>query len=343
MRKTITKFGIAAAALCLAASLFPINAQQVDDDLTARRRVFKPIGPGLRAVRRGSDGKFYVLTSPGSTVSVFDEKGALLKKIPDYSAQSVPPPSPDLRSIQFGEDMDVSANGTVYVADRGADEIKVWDPAGTARAFRVAAPLSIAALPDGEVAVATQNGARLITVYGSTGKVAREMGNPEELSTRADLNRYLSLGRLASDPQGRIYYGYTYLPEPLVRQYDRFGFAAGVDFEFTGLDAMSEARATRREIDRQDKQQDNKRQEPPRFPAILTAFGVDPESGEVWMCLHNTLLHFDKDGNRRSEYQIFTPDGSRLDGTVLLVEEEVLLIGSDPLGVFEFQRPDKKH
>jgi hypothetical protein len=327
MRKTLTKFGIAAAALCLAASLFPINAQQVDDDLTARRRVFKPIGPGLRAVRRGSDGKFYVLTSPGSTVSVFDEKGAFLKKIPDSSAQSVPSPSPDLRSIQFGEDMDVSANGTVYVADRGADEIKVWDQAGTAHAFRVAAPLSLAALPDGEVAVATQNGARLITVFGANG---------------ADLNRYLSLGRLASDTQGRIYYGYTYLPEPLVRQYDRFGFAAGVDFEFTGLDAMSEARATRREIDRQDKQQD-KHQEPPRFPAILTAFGVDPESGEVWMCLHNTLLHFDKDGNRRSEYQIFTPDGSRLDGTVLLVEEEVLLIGSDPLGVFEFQRPDKKH
>jgi len=133
MRKSITKFGIAAAPLCLAASLFPIHAQQIDDDLTAKRRVFKPIGPGLRAVRRGSDGKFYVLTSPGSTVSVFDEKGVLLKKIPDYSPQSASPPPPDLRSIQFGEDMDVSANGTVYVADRGADEIKVWEQSGGAR------------------------------------------------------------------------------------------------------------------------------------------------------------------------------------------------------------------
>jgi hypothetical protein len=333
---------MAAAALCLSGALFAVSAQEIDDDLTARRRVFKPIGPGLRAVRRGADGKFYVLTSPGTSVSVFDEKGALLKKIPDYGPQTVAPALADLRTIQFGEDMDVAANGTVYVADRSADEIKLWDQTGSARAIHVTAPLSIAVLPDGEVAVATQNNARLITVYGANGKVAREMGNPEELSTRADLNRYLSMGRLASDPQGRIYYGYTYLPEPLVRQYDRFGFAAGVDFEFTGLDAMSEARATRREIERQDKQQD-KRQEAPRFPPILTAFGVDPETGEVWMCLHNTLLHFDKDGNRRSEYQIFTPDGSRLDGTILLVEEEVLLIGSDPLGVFEFQRPDKKH
>ena len=123
MRKPITKFRMAAAALCLAGALFAVNAQQVDDDLMARRRVFKPIGPGLRAVRRGPDGKFYVLTSPGSTVSVFDEKGALLKKIPDYT-QNAGPASTDLRAIQFGEDMDVAANGTVYVADRGADEIK---------------------------------------------------------------------------------------------------------------------------------------------------------------------------------------------------------------------------
>src|SRR5260370_17117951 len=103
MRKTITKFGMAAAALCQTGALFAVNAQQVDDDLMARRRVFKPIGPGLRAVRRGPDGKFYVLTSPG-TVSVFDEKGTLLKKIPDYT-QNAGPPSTDLRAIQFREHM----------------------------------------------------------------------------------------------------------------------------------------------------------------------------------------------------------------------------------------------
>ena len=60
------------------------------------------------------------------------------------------------------------------------------------------------------------------------------------------------------------------------------------------------------------------------------------------MCLHNTLLHYDKDGIRRSSYQIYTPDDARLEGTVLLVEENRLLIGSDPLGIFEFPRPDRK-
>jgi hypothetical protein len=330
----MTKFWMAAAGLCLAGALCALSAQ-VDDDLMARRRVFKPIGPGLRAVRRGPDGKFYVLVSPGSSVAVFDAQGTLLKKIPDYPPNAGPA-SPELHGIQFGEDMDVAANGTVYVADRGANAVKIWEQDGNARLIRVTAPVSLAALPDGEVAVATQSAARLINVYGPNGRLARDIADPEELSTRQDLNRYLNMGRLASDPQGRIYYGYTYLPEPLVRQYDRFGYAGG-NFEFTGVDAMSEASAMRREIDRQEKRLD-----PPRFLPILTAFGVDPETGEIWMCLRNTLLHFDKDGNRRSEYRIYAPDGARLEANTLLVEEQVLLIGSDPLGVYEFQRPDKK-
>jgi hypothetical protein len=76
---------------------------------------------------------------------------------------------------------------------------------------------------------------------------------------------------------------------------------------------------------------------------VLTAFGVDPVNGDVWMALHNTLLHFDKDGNRRSEYQIYTKEGVRLEANVILVEENRLLIGSDPLGVYEFLRPDRNH
>jgi hypothetical protein len=61
------------------------------------------------------------------------------------------------------------------------------------------------------------------------------------------------------------------------------------------------------------------------------------------MGLHNTLLHFDNDGIRRSEYQMHTPNGTKLDATAIVVEEERLLIGADPIGVYEFQRPDRKH
>jgi len=121
-----------------------------------------------------------------------------------------------------------------------------------------------------------------------------------------------------------------------VRQYDRFGVAK-LDFQFTSIDAFTEARATRKEIEREEKRSD-----PPRLLPILTAFGVDPVNGDVWIALHNTLLHFDSEGNRRSEYQIYTKDGARLEANVLVVEENRLLIGSDPLGVWEFSRPDRK-
>jgi outer membrane protein assembly factor BamB len=302
----------------------------------ARRRVFSSMGPGLRAVHHASDGKFYVLTSPGTSVAVFDAKGMPLKKVPDYSPNAGPA-SPELRAIQFGEDMDVDANGTVYVADRGADQVKVWEQNGSAHGFRVTSLVSLAALPDGEVAVTTLQQSHLVTVYGSNGKVAREFGDPESFSSRPDLDRYANLGRVVSDPQGHVYYGFTYRPEPLVRQYDRFGYA-GSFFEFVGVDAFPEAQAMRKEIERQET-----RNARPFLRPILTAFGVDPVSGDVWMGLHNTLVHFDKDGNRRSEYQVYTPSGARLEASIILVEEETLLIGSDPLGVYEFARPDRKH
>ncbi len=323
------------AGLCLAGVLCAV-ASQVDDQLTARRRVFKPIGPGLRAVKHGQDGKYYVLASPSVGVAVFDEKekqltviGAPAAAVADKAGRP---------GGAFGEDFDVDAQGNVYVVDRGDNLVSEFAPDGKVlRSIPVRGPVSVAALPEGEVAVSTLRGLHLVTVYGPNGKVVREFGEPEEFSSRPEINQLLSEGRLGTDAQGRLYYGYTFRPEALVRQYDRAGYA-GVDFEFTGLDAFPEAQAARKEIDKQEK-----KQTPPYFLPILTAFGVDPVSGEVWMALHNTLLHFDKEGNRRSEYQIYTPDGARLEANTILVEPDRLLIGADPLGVFDFERPDRKH
>ena len=331
------RFFGAAVLLCLAAASLVVRAAPVDDDLMALRRLFPTIGPGLRSLHRGTDGKYYVLASPNVGLAVFDSSGKQLQVI------GAPPPAPvgnkaGRSALAFGEDCDVDKQGNVYIADRGYNLIAEFAPDGSSlRSIPVHGPVSVAALPEGEVAVTTSGKSPLVTVYGPDGRVAREFGTPEELSTREDLNRYLNLGRVMSDAKGRIYYGYTYVPEPLVRQYDRFGYA-GLSFEFTGLDAFPEAQALRKEIVRQEK-----RTEPPFFRPVLTAFGVDPENGEVWMALHNTLLHFDKDGNRQSEYQIYTKDGARIEANVILVEENRLLIGSDPLGIYEFERPDKKH
>ncbi len=327
---------LAGVAVCILLGFTILSAaSDVDDDLMAKRRVFPSVGPGLRALRHGPDDKYYLLASPSDGIVIFDPKEKRVSVIGAPPAEQVANKA-GRAAIAFGEDMDVDAHGNLYVADRGYNLISVFSPDGTLlRSIPFNSPVSVAALPEGEVATTAPRGLHLVTVFDANGRLVREFGDPEQLSERDDLNRYASIGRLSSDPQGRLYYGYDYLPEPLVRQYDRFGFAK-LDFQFTTIDAFTEARAARKEIERQEK-----RTEPPSLRPILTAFGVDPVNGDLWMALHNTLLHFDKDGNRRSEYQIYTKDGARIEANVILVEENRLLIGADPLGVYEFARPDR--
>jgi len=287
-------------------------------------------------VRRGANGNYYVLVSPSAGVVVFD---AHMKRVRFVGAQEeVPSGTPMPRApIGFGEDCDVDEKGNIYVADRSYNAVTVFAPDGRQlRSFPVNAPTSIAALPNGEVAVTSPQQHTLVAVYGANGKIAHEFGELVSMSERAEIDRYLNLGRVNADPQGHIYFGFTYLPEPTVKQFDRAGYA-GMTFEFTGPDAFPEAQSIRKEIERQET-----RKEPPFFRPILTAFGVDPVNGDMWMATHNTLIHFDKEGIRRSEYQIYTPKGTRLEASVILVEEERLLIGADPLGVYEFPRPDRK-
>ena len=323
------------AALCLLACLASASFAQEEDELTAKARILPTIGPGLRSVRIGADGNTYVLIAPASYVSVFGKDGKLVKNVPSY-ADASGPQSEELRAIRFGESMDVDASGTVYVADRAANAVKIWDAAGNARMAQVNAPLSIAALPDGEVAVATLREPHLVMVFDKNGRDVREFGDPEPLTDRTDLNRFLNIGELATDARGHLFYGFAYTPEPTVRQYDRFGYAA-LDMQYTALDAAPEAQAVRREILRQEKKSGA-----PVFKRVLNAVGADRDSGEVWMAVGNNLLRFDKEGTRRAGYKLYTPEGARLEPNVILVSKDRLLIGSDPLGIYVFERPDKK-
>jgi hypothetical protein len=202
----------------------------------------------------------------------------------------------------------------------------------------VAAPLSIAALGEGEVAVATLREPHLVIVFDKNGRDVREFGDPEQISDREELNRFLNIGQLATDAQSHLYYAFAYTPEPTVRQYDRHGFGAGQDIQYLALEAAPEAQAIRREIVRQEKHQKT-----PTFKRVLTAVGIDRAKGEVWMAVGNALLHFDKEGNRRASYQLYTPEGARLEANTILIDRDRLVIGSDPLGIYEFDRPDKKN
>lgn len=323
--------------LCLLACLAGCAFGQDEGDLMAEKRLLPGVGPGLRAVRRGPDGNYYVLSAPGSSVSVFDATGKLVKRIPAYDeGKGRSPQSPGLATITFGEDLDLDAQGTVYVADRGANAIKIWDAKGNERVVKINGPVSVAALPEGEFAVATVHEDHLVIVFDKNGRVVREFGDSEPISERPEINRFLNIGMLVTDGAAHLYYSFSYLPEATVRQYDRFGYA-GQDVQYTGLEAWPAAQATRKEIERQEKKGDA-----PVFKRILTGVGVEPGNGEVWMALGNNLLHFDKEGNRRATYKIYTPEGARLEANTILIERGRLIIGSDPLGLYEFERPGKK-
>ena len=271
---------------------------------------------------------------------MFDAAGKLLRRVPEYDETKVPssqsPQLPQLAAITFGEDMDVDAQGTVYVADRGANAVKIWDRKGNERVIKINGPVAVAALPEGEFAVATVHEQHLVMVFDKNGRDVREFGDPEPISERPEVNRFLNIGMLVTDGSGHLYYAFPYLPEATVRQYDRYGYA-GQDVQYTGTEAFPAAQATRKEIERQEKRGDA-----PVFKRILTAVGVERSTGEVWMALGNNLLHFDKEGNRRATYKIYTPQEARLEANTILVEEDRLIIGSDPLGIYEFARPDKK-
>ncbi len=315
------------AVLCSCLLAGPAGAQ-VETELLARRRLFPEVGAGVRGVKRDPAGRYFILTAPSAAILLFDAAGQRLGQIPPASKEG---------ALSYGDDFAVDAAGRIYVADRGANAVKVFLPEGTlVLSIPIAAPTSVVALPEGEIAVASAKSSRLVSVFDARGKVVREFGDPTELAERLELNRFLNIGRLATDTAGHIYYAFSYLPEATVRKYDRFGYAA-FELRLTSLELQPVAQAARREIQRQER-----RGGTPALKPIVTAVAVEPATQEIWVALGGLLLHFDSEGNRLGTYRTFTPEGARLEATAILIEPDRLLLASDPLGIYEFPRPDKR-
>jgi DNA-binding beta-propeller fold protein YncE len=311
---------------------FSVSAQQMEKDLTAKARIFAEAGAGVRGVTRDSAGRYYVLTAPGPALIVFDAAGKRTGQVPPDTRGSS---AAKQAAIRFGLSLDVSPSGHVFVADRASNSIRIYKPdGGLLIAFPVEAPLSVVSLGGDEVAVSSMKAPRLVTVYDLRGKVLREFGAPADLVERAELNRYLNAGLLASDPDGNLYYGFSFMPEPTARKYDRYGYAA-YEISIDSLDFYPAAQAARREIHKEEAGGT------PAVKPIVTAIAVDPATQEVWMASGGVLLHFDRQGNRRGTYRAFTPEGGHLAITSILVEADRLLLADDPLGIYEFARPDK--
>lgn len=334
-------------------SLDSVAAAQAEVELLARGRVFPEFGPGVTAFKRDAAGRYFILLARGPLYIVSPE-GKTLAQIPPADAAEPAGKAPEAPSpgkapssspsaFLYADDFDVASSGQIYIADRGANAVKVFSPTGALlRTISVEAPNSVAALPEGEVAVTsaapgaprTRN-PRLITVYDAAGKLAREFGDPIEIALRNEVNRLLGIGRLLSDARGQLYYAYTFFPEPSLRRYDRFGYTT-LEIVLATPEFQPTARAVRREI----KKQDEKGGRPSLLP-VVHAHGVDPERETIWLAVDNVLLQFDRDGGRLGSYRLFTHEGARLVPVAIVVEADRLLVANDPLGIYEFPRPDK--
>ena len=198
----------------------------------------------------------------------------------------------------------------------------------------IPAPVSVVFLPGGEIAVSSPTGEHLITVYDLAGNVVRDFGDREEIADQAEINSQVNFGHLAADGAGNTYFAFDYLPEPTVRKFDHAGLSGHGDFPH---DAGISSPRRRRPA----KPSRARKPVAPSLHRIISAIGVDPQTQDIWLAIGTLLMHFDKEGQRIASFRTFTPGGARLEPSMILVEPDRLLIGSDPQGTYEFPKPAK--
>jgi hypothetical protein len=342
MKRIAEILPLAIALLSATVAVATLVCAQEDPTLDAKRRVFPEVGAGFRAIRRGPEGSYYVLrgaapaappkVSKGSKVPppampavlVFDSKGAKLREIP---IQGRP------RERVSPDSLDLDATGRVYIADPSANAVSIYAADGTLFArLNIPAPTQIVALPRDQFAVSSSNAAHLISVFDLQGKLQHEFGELADLSDDAELNHRLNAGQLAKDKTGILYFAFRYLPEPTVRKYDPASASLVDELSLTTLDLAPMAQSARQEIARAAAGK------PVRAHEIISGFGVDPETQELWLALGNLLMHFDNADNRITTSRAYTTDGARMVPNFILVEKDRLLLGNDPLGIYEFPR-----
>jgi hypothetical protein len=221
-----------------------VQGQDSEQCLAAQARVLPEVGLGLRALRRGPSGNYYVLTAPGAAAAIYSPEGKRVGQIPASS-------SPDA-SIAYGSDLQVDSVGRVYIADRAANAIKIYSANGSLiRKIRVPVPISVEPISEGEVAVSSLFSEHLVDVYDALeGQVYRSFG---EVSTLPDADcdprtlrctihttpgdskdaSHLTGGETTKnrswfygDPAGNVYVNLADSSSPTIRKYDAYGYLA---------------------------------------------------------------------------------------------------------------------
>jgi NHL repeat len=309
------------------AALAQNQEQELSRDLSARARIFPEIGPGAAAIKRDASGRYYMLADPATTISVFQAGGKRIGEIPNANSHGA--------KIVYAQDIDIDSNGRLYVADRGANAIKIFQPDGSLdSAISITAPMSVVALSGGDFAVSGLRSAKLVSIYDAQGKLTRSFGDQPASADSARNSAQLP-SRIYGGGFASIYCIFNGLDDLTVRRYDRFGYAS-YEASVAAADYTVEGKARRwtsLTIDAGGSTVSSR-------PAIR-AVAADPISQDVWAAIGDELVHFDKDGNRRAAYRISTKDGVRLEAAAILIERDRILVAADPLGIFEFPLPER--
>ncbi len=227
--------------------------------LNVLARFLPDVGPGLLAIRRGPSGNYYVLTAPGPAVAIYSADGKRIGQIPAASYLSSSPSS----SIIYGSDLQVDSAGRVYVADRGANAIRIYSAAGIPVAkIHVLAPVSVEPLAGGEVAVSSLSSQHLVDVYdivrGEVDRSFGDIGDPniqecdsqifactahpdprdvKDADTSANGKPTINRSWFYGDSAGDIFVDLAFRAAPTIRGYDGYG-ARTFETAFTA-DALS--------------------------------------------------------------------------------------------------------
>jgi len=322
---------IAALAFLIGSRMQLASAQDqaFTREIAARARIFPEIGAGVSAIKRDASGRYYVLAAPANAITIYAADGNRLGQIPGANSRGA--------KIMYASDLDLDSEGRLFIVDRGGNVVRIFETDGSpVRTVPVAAPLSIAALSGGEFAATSLRSAQLVNIFDARGALARTFGDIPAPPDGNDRSALLSRGRIYGDGTGQIYFVFTSLPDPTIRKYDRFGYAA---YEIS-LPA-SEFKPPR-EAKQWTTVTIGKNGSAPPKP-VIQALAVDPDTQEVWAAIGDELVHFDKDGNRRSAYHTTTKSGAPLEAAALLIEHDRILLADDPNGIFEFAFPEPRH
>src|SRR6202158_845822 len=133
-----------AAIVALAPRAFRAQEQfQFESELLAQRRVFESAGPGFRAIHRGPNGNYFVLTAPSAAVQIYDAAGKRVGQVPSQTAAKG-------SALVYGESFDVDRDGHLAAFAPCASAVNLYALNGSlATTIPVSGPASVALLPGG--------------------------------------------------------------------------------------------------------------------------------------------------------------------------------------------------